>query len=454
MSQSDPPPAGRVFPLATVALGLWAVGVASFVILGSDLMWVVALGDQVRADHAVPVGIPFATAPQDPWHNPIVVAQLLLSAVHAAGGPALAALQVAIVVGALAVLVAEGRRMGAGEPYIALVVSVVVVGGSSSAVVTRLPSLSLLPIVVACAVMRRQHEHASRGIWWLVPLFVIWGNLHGAVLVGLAVLGVFLIFSPGGGPWGRRAGVGFGCLLSLVATSAGLSTPAYYVTALGNEAAARGSDLWARPDLRHPLDLALVVATVILLALATRRSMPLWEWLVVVGLVMATVSAARNGIWLLLFLAPAAMRPRCGGNVVTRGLWRPALVTVVTVIGALAGVSYQLSSRGAAAQAPGRDAVEAIRASTGGGPVLADEPLAETLAQSGLTVWMANPIDAFPRHIQAEFLDFLHDGVVPPSAASVDVAAVAEELAPAVLEDGRWAEVSRGYGYVILRRLP
>lgn len=92
MSQSDPPPARRVFPVATVVLGLWAIGVASFVVPGSDLMWVVALGDHVRTYGAVPIGIPFATAPQEGWHNPIVLAQVLLSAVHAAGGPALAAL--------------------------------------------------------------------------------------------------------------------------------------------------------------------------------------------------------------------------------------------------------------------------------------------------------------------------------------------------------------------------
>ena len=107
-------------------------------------------------------------------------------------------------------------------------------------VVVRLPSLSLVPWALAVTLMRRQYDRPSRGIWWR-PLFIVWGNLHGAVLVGLAVLGVFLIAAPHVGSLQRRGGVAAGCLLSLVVTSAGMETPVYYVRVLNNEAAARGA---------------------------------------------------------------------------------------------------------------------------------------------------------------------------------------------------------------------
>ncbi|KRE62292.1 hypothetical protein [Nostocoides sp. Soil756] len=440
-----------------LAVAGWVVVMSWFVILGSDLLWVVALGDVVSAGGGIPTTIPFASAPQVTWHNPIVLAELLLSAVNAMGPAGLAVLQLLLATATLVVLLIEGRRLGGGEARCALVVSLVVVGASAHLVITRLPSLSLVPFVLALAVMRRQHEHPDRQLWWLVPLYLVWGNLHGGVLVGLAVLGVFLVASPGGGPLLRRAGVGLGCLLTLVATSAGLHTPAYYLQALGNEAAARGSDLWARPDPAHPLDLALLLAALVLIVLAVRNRPPLWEWLATAGLLAGTASAGRNGIWLLLLLAPAAMRaiPRAEAdapaervaNLTGRVTVLPRAVLTAGVM-VLCGVA--LVVRGPAAQAPGADLVGPVRAAAAGRPVLAPEPLAETLAQRGITVWAANPIDAFPRRVQAAFLDFLHDGTVPEDAA-VGLVVVDEGLAGQVTANGTWAVVQRTGGFALLR---
>lgn len=441
--------------LPEVAVALWAVLVAAFVTLGSDLLWVVTLGDLVRDTGSVPDGIPFASAPQGGWHNPIVVAEVLLSLVHAMGPLALAALQVGLVATTLGVLVAEGRRLGGGEVAIAVVVSLVVVGCAAAFVIARLPSLSLVPFVLALAVMRRQHLHPDRGLWLLVPLYVVWGNLHGGVLVGLAVLGVFLVTSPGGGSLLRRAGVGLGCLSALVLTSATLSTPQYYVSALTNEAAARGSDLWARFDPTHPLDAAMGVVVLVLLVRAVRRRPPLWEVLALVGLLAGTASAARNGVWLVLFLAAAALRARGGAVKATdpRRDRSPVGAVVVAVVGAIA-VGGALASRGPAAGPVGAAAVDVVRQVAAGRPVLADEPLAETLAQAGVGVWAANPIDAFPREVQAEFLDFLRDGTPPPLASDVEVAAVKVDLVDGLTATGEWTEGRRAGGVAVLERVP
>ena len=39
----------------------------------------------------------------------------------------------------------------------------------------------------------RQARRPDRGIWWAVPLVAVWGNLHGAVLLGVCVLGAYLV---------------------------------------------------------------------------------------------------------------------------------------------------------------------------------------------------------------------------------------------------------------------
>ncbi len=306
--------ARRPFPLPELSVALWTALLAGLTILGSDLMWVVAMGDVIRDTGAVPHGIPFASAPQADWHNPIAVGQVLLSLVHAAGPIGLAALHLLVVAATLSVVVAESRRLGGGDVRTTAVVALVVVGCATAFAVARLPDLSLLPFVVAVAIMRRQHAEPSRAVWWLVPLYALWGNLHGGVLVGMAVLGVFLVASRGGGSLVRRALVGVAAALALLATSAGLGTPAYYVGVLTNEAAARGTDLWAAPDLGDPLDLAMLLAAAVLVGMCVRRGLPLWEWLATAGLVVAMLMTARNGVWMVLFVAPAAagLRSRRG----------------------------------------------------------------------------------------------------------------------------------------------
>jgi hypothetical protein len=449
--------ARRPFPLPELSVGLWTALLAGLTILGSDLLWAVAMGDVIRDTGEVPHGIPFASAPQADWHNPIALAQVLLSLVHAAGPIGLAAWHLVVVAVTLSVVVAESRRLGGGDVRTSVVVALVVIGCATAFAVARFPDLSLVPFVVAVAVMRRQQARPSRALWWLVPLYALWGNLHGGVLVGVAVLGVFLVASPGGGPLVRRALVGAGALLALLATSAGLGTPAYYLGVLGNEAAARGSDLWAAPNLGNPLDLAMLAAAALLLGMCVRRGLPLWEWLATAGLVLAMVMTARNGVWVMLFVAPAAAGLRRAGAVVDPPAPRPRWWW--PVVAAAAAVSlvvcvWQLERRAEQVGPPGASVVEAVRGFADGQPVLADEPIAETLAQAGVTVWAANPIDAFPRSVQAQFLDFLHDGKVPADASRVDVAVVQDDLAADVIRRGGWAELARLDGYVVLGRAP
>lgn len=447
--------ARRRFPLPELSVALWTGLLAGLLILGADLLWVVAMGDVIRDTGAVPHGIPFASAPQADWHNPVALAQVLLSLVHGAAPTGLAVLHLVVVAATLSIVVAESRRLGGGDVRTTAVVALVVVGCATAFGVARFPDLSLLPFVITAAILRRQYAAPSRALWWVVPLFALWGNLHGGVLVGVAVLAVFLAASRGGGSPARRALVGAAAVLALLATSAGLGTPAYYVGVLTNEAAVRGSDLWSAPDLGNPLDLAMLAAAVVLVGMCVRRGLPLWEWLATAGLVVATLMTARNGVWLLLFAAPAAAGRRSANAVVDLPWSRPRWwwpVVAAGAAGSLLACTWQLDRRADQVGPPGSSVVATVRDVADGRPVLADEPLAETLAQAGLTVWAANPIDAFPRDVQGQFLDFLDDGRVPPAAVDVDVAVVEDDLVPEVLAKGGWVETARIGGHVVLTR--
>jgi len=191
-----------------------------------------------------------------------------------------------------------------------------------------------------------------------------------------------------------------------------------------------------------------VLAAAVLVVLAARHLRP-WEVVAAVGLIVGTIMAARNGIWLLIFIAPVAgvvrMPPAANGP---PGWWRVA--TVVGLVGVAGGGAAIVTSRGDAAYAPGSQDVATVAQAAHGRAVLADEPLAETLVQQGVTVWASNPLDAFPRVVQVQFLDFLEEGAIPPHTKVV-VAAVTPDHAPHLERQG-WSRVVETGTTVVLER--
>jgi hypothetical protein len=183
--------------------------------------------------------------------------------------------------------------------------------------------------------------------------------------------------------------------------------------------------------------MVLAAGALLVLVLHRPRLLPLWEWAVLAGLSYMTVSSARHGVWLILFLAVPAARAATllftsapERLEATRGRSLAATLVVACSVGTLALAARQSVFR-QDSEVVARTAVLAGR----GRVVLAPEPLVETLAAHGVRVWMGNPIDAFSRSDQAAYLDFLsgegqHGG---RALAAVDVVVVKTGSAPAAL---------------------
>ncbi|MEO7753775.1 MAG: hypothetical protein ABIS35_10205, partial [Terracoccus sp.] len=254
------------------------------VVIGADTLWLVAMGDTIAGSRSIPDGIPFAAADSSGWVNVPVLGELALAAVHLAGPVGLVVAQL-VVVGVTLLLTAVGaRRLGASSGAGAAAVLLVGLGALPSFGIVRAQLLSLVPFVVVLLVLRRQQRRPSHGIWLIVPLVAVWGNLHGAVLVGVAVIGCYLLFSRLRVEPVVAIAVGLATLAAVWVTPGLLATGTYYVSVLSNEAAARGTDLWAAPSLGSPFDVLLVLAAVLLVGAALRRRLPLWEYVALAGL--------------------------------------------------------------------------------------------------------------------------------------------------------------------------
>lgn len=444
-----------------VALVASTAVVAAFVRVGADWEWMVAVGDHVRATGRVPDRVPFAAADSAGWRDVPVLAQLLVSWLADAGGAAPVVAHLVLVALALTVLALAARRRGAGDGQVAVTLALVTLGSLPALGVVRAQTWSLLPFALLLALLASQARTPDRRIWWAVPLVAVWGNLHGAVLLGVCVLGAYLLV----GRLRRRpvetVAVGVAALLALGANPQLWRTPRYYVDVFDNVSAERAEGLWARPSLAMPFDVAMLLAAAVLVVVLLRRRREAWEYVAVAGMCVVTASAARHGVWLLFVLAVLAAgrraTPAAGEGEGTTGdgsarrppaLSAPSAVLAVP-LALLVAVPLVLS-RGEVVEAAPRRVVERVAEVAGPRVVLAPAPLSEALAVAGVTVWVSNPIDAFSRTDQAAYLDFLDGRAAGGSAvAAADVVVVAEGSDPErlVADLPGWDVIACGAGW-------
>jgi hypothetical protein len=384
------------FPVALAAALSAVLGA-----LAADARWLAAVGGYVVRHGSIPDFVPFAAAPSRGWPNVPVLGELVFHALDAAGGErALLAAQVVAVAAAFSLLVADGRRAGADDSRVTLVLLLLIPAtlAELANVRSQLFSIALFPLLLL--LLRSEARRPSRRIWLLVPLVALWSNLHGAVLTGLAVAGAYLVFDRARRELPTAAAVLAGSVLALFLTPALWRTGDYYLGVLHNEAARRGVGLWAPLSLRSGLGIVFVVIAVGAVAAAVRSRPRLWELVAIAGLALLTAKTARGGVWLVYFAAtPAALGLGRGGA----GRSRVALPAAVALaVLALVGLVHGPRQLGAGDELLGKALADAD-----GTPVLATEVLAEQVAASGGRIWIGNPIDAFSRGSQRQYLDWL-----------------------------------------------
>jgi hypothetical protein len=412
-----PGPSARVEATARRREGTWAfpsdrlslplaIGlIAGFSLLagvvGADARWLAALGHDIGAHGQVPQGLPFAATPTRAWHNVTVLAELTFWGLEALlGDRGIALAQTLAVAIAFAALGYDAVRAGAGRQQTASTCLIAALGGVSSLAVARVQLFSVALFPVLLVLLRSDSRQPSqRKIWMVVPLLALWSNLHGAVLVGVAVTLIYLAV-------GRRrahpletivvAGL---CLGALCANPAGLHALTYYRNVLFCSAARQGEGMWGPLSPMSPFDDLLVAAVVMMLWRARRARLAFWEAVVVVLLAAMTVHSARSGIWLLFVLvAPASAGAGSGSRWRLRGILMAAATVAAIVTGAV---------RGPTPTGPDRAVVAWTMHLAAGSPILAGDIAAERIALAGGRVWASDPIDAFEAPVQAAYLRWI-----------------------------------------------
>jgi hypothetical protein len=223
-------------------------------------------------------------------------------------------------------------------------------------VTLRPQAFSWLLLAVLSAFLWTLSADQPRRVLWLVPLFILWANLHGLYAVGLGVVGLYFLFTIA-----RRtpmAGARLWMLGGLVAAFLGSAlTPAgpigllYPIRYLGVGGGAGKWGLaniaeWQSPNFHDPVNLGVLALMAALLMLG-RRGVPGWmAALAYLGVIMSLL-AVRNvplaAVWAVPVIAlafdarlPDRFRPRSRRTstaVARRGM--ELLLAVIVVISAV-----------------------------------------------------------------------------------------------------------------------
>lgn len=299
-----------LWPLALIFGARYAVGAWFEPLHDSDLAWQQWLGHAIRAHGALPSALgPETFAAQGaPWIPQEWALSLLVSFALDTPWFSLLAIGMALVaVGVLVITAQTARRMGSSHTAIAVCgvavgLSLVQSFGVRAQVLGWL-MLAGFTLLLRTAPMRTQ--------WWIVPLTVLWANLHAGAVLAPALLAIWTAgVALEERAWNARVRhhllLTAAAALAIFATPLGPRMPVYALTLLGSPIR-HVIDEW-QPTTIAFFAFSAGVLPFILLTSVLGFAKP-WRWSEVFTFAAATVlslTAARNVPIASILIAPLA----------------------------------------------------------------------------------------------------------------------------------------------------
>lgn len=148
-----------------------------------DTGWHIRTGDYILQTRSVPRQDLFSyTRPGEPWFAWEWLSDVILAAVHRGWGLAGVSALGGVVIAAAMVVLFRWMLWRGANFFVALAVGLLATGASSVHFLARPHLATLLLLPLALWVVERDLERPGRRLWLLVPLSVVWTNLHGGFL--------------------------------------------------------------------------------------------------------------------------------------------------------------------------------------------------------------------------------------------------------------------------------
>jgi len=300
-------PSAPLLLIAAVALLAAALALVPFE--SHDLWWHLRAGELILESGRVPAHNTFSfTAPSFPWITHEWLAELLFFWVFDRLGPAALVALKALLVGLTFGVVCWTAWRESGNAWVAGAVTVIAAQAARFVFDIRPHLFTLLGLALLLAVLSHDRRRGGRLCYALVPLFLVWANLHSGFIVGLGGLALATALTAA-----RRRALWPVLLLSTLAC---LLTPNHWRglwfplmvsrTTLFTQSLME----WFSPDFHsswlHGFEV-LLLASIAVLALSRLRPRP-FDLLLLVGLAHLALQHQRHAALFAVAAAPILAR--------------------------------------------------------------------------------------------------------------------------------------------------
>jgi hypothetical protein len=162
----------------------------------ADVGWHIRTGEYILDHHAVPhVDLYSFSKPDAAWYAWEWLTDVIYGGLHRMAGLKGIVLMAAILISLFALTLIRRMVSRGVHMFVALAVALLGVGGSSMHFLARPHLLTLLLLSISVWMIDEDRRRPSARIWWLVPLTILWTNLHGGFLALIVVLGLAAVGS-------------------------------------------------------------------------------------------------------------------------------------------------------------------------------------------------------------------------------------------------------------------
>jgi hypothetical protein len=160
-------------------------------LVDGDVGWHIRTGEYILDHHAVPRHDLYSfSKPDAPWYAWEWLTDVIDGSLHRLAGLKGIVLLAGVVIATFATTLMRRMVWRDVHLFVAMVVALVGVGSASIHFLARPHIFTLLLLSISVWMIDADRKNPGGKIWWLVPLTVVWTNLHGGFLALIAVLGL------------------------------------------------------------------------------------------------------------------------------------------------------------------------------------------------------------------------------------------------------------------------
>lgn len=181
----------RILPLAFFFM-VFALAVRQSAYIDPDLWWHLQTGQDIVLSKSIPhVDIYSFTKAGSEWVTHEWLSEVLIYALYRVSGWGGLLF---IFSGLITVALYITYRRCDGQPYVAVLAVLLAAASSSPLFGIRPQMITFLFASIYIALLSRYvRDGQSRRLWWMVPMMLLWVNLHAGYALGLALIGLYLV---------------------------------------------------------------------------------------------------------------------------------------------------------------------------------------------------------------------------------------------------------------------